>query len=90
MNSDKTVWKDCFERPLEDGEDVIVAIMGKDNRPELHCGVILDLNDSEVEVTYNGWNGEEEYTKSITFNKDSESPTSYPDGVIDSLFKIFN
>ena len=80
------IWKDCFGRPLVDGEDAVVGIIGDDGNVELHSAVILELYDEDVFLSYNGWdeNGEEYTVDKLYTEKD------YPDGIIKSLFKILN
>ena len=48
------VWKDCFEQKLGVGEDVIVAILEHDS-VELHSGIVIDISDDRVWVSFNGF-----------------------------------
>lgn len=76
------VWKDFTECPLKRGEDVILAIGG-----ELHSGVVVSENASlfgkELEVSYNEWEGENEYVKTAIFMEET-----HPDGILKNIFKI--
>ena len=79
------VWKDCFGRDLIDGEDVIVGVVDNE-KIELHAGIILELNENDIYITYNGWNSNgTEYTVGKYFLKED-----YPTGVIKDIFKVFN
>lgn len=79
------IWKDCFDRTLINGEDVVVGVI-KNDKVELHSGVILELNESDLYLTYNGWNPSgTEYTVGKYYLKED-----YPTGVIKDIFKIFN
>lgn len=80
------IWKDCFERELFPGEDVVVGILEDSGRVELHSGIILEINEGEVLLTYNGWNPSgSEYTVEKYYLKED-----YPTGVIKDIFRIFS
>lgn len=78
------IWKGCFERELRVGEDIVVAISNDGGEPELHAGIVLELEEGYCLISYNGWVAENEYTREVAY-----SPTDYPTGVIKRVFKIF-
>ena len=78
-------WKDCFERRLVEGEDVIVGVINDDGKVELHAGIILQLNEKDVLLSYNGWNPSgTEYTVEKYYLEEE-----YPTNTINDIFKIF-
>ena len=74
------VWKDCFGRVLKQGEDVILS-----NDSMLRSGIVIELNDDNVLISYNFWIGEQECVEDMRL-WDFE----YPDGIISRVYKIFN
>ena len=78
------VWKDCFGKELKKGEDVIFAIIGDWNQPELHSAIVIDMDNSCCHVTFNSWEGDEERVHDIKIYI-----YEYEDGIIKCLYKLY-
>lgn len=78
------VWKDCFERELKQGEDVIIGFPDNCNAV-LRSGIVIELSEDAVLISFNFWIDGKEYVDEIHCWR-----SQYPDGIISRVYKIFN
>lgn len=83
MNGYNMEWKDCFGRELKKGDDIIFAINGDWNQPELHTGIVINMNNDNFYITYNCWDKGEEHIYDIKLY-----PFEYEDGIIKCVYKL--
>lgn len=76
------IWRDCFDRPFIVGEDVIYGIV-PNGEVEMRSGVVFEIEDDRLTISYNEWIGEDEFVYSAEFTE-----RRYPDGKIPCLCKL--
>lgn len=78
------IWKDCFGRPLVKGEDIVIGgHYGFDSQIALTAGIVIDMDDENITISYNWWEGEVESTGEIKY-----PVFQYPDGAVKCICKL--
>lgn len=75
-------WFDSFGRPLTKGCDVVYGVDTVDG-VRLESGIVHEITESMLSMSYNSWKDGDEAVYDVTFNAED-----YPSKVIPSVYKI--
>ena len=73
------MFTDCFGKALATGDDVIVSL----GRNRLHCGIVMEVSETRLEIACQYWDGDREYTRRKVFDGEEGKARK-----IDSIYKI--
>lgn len=77
----KTKFVDCFDKELKQGEDILYAINKEIGytaggyvtyKPVIVCGIIVEIKDDKLTISYQEWQGEDEIINEVSFESSGE------------------
>lgn len=77
----KTKFVDCFDRELKKDDDILYATnkeIGHTTggyikyKPVIVCGIIAEIKDDKLTISYQGWQGEDEIINEVSFESSGE------------------